>query len=117
LPKKARTLDQIRAMQAKAVRFLRHVVGDPEKAEEFEKLSPEEYAERKRIEIKNPFQLAANHHRRRLTMATRQKLQDRIAELEEENQNLEEENQNLTDKIDSIVDIVSDEEEDEDEVD
>ncbi len=36
------------------MRFLRDVVGDPEKAEEFERMSPEEYAEHKRIEIKNP---------------------------------------------------------------
>ena len=89
------------------MRFLRDVVGDPEKAEEVARMSPEEYAEHKRITIQNPFSVSAAYPQRRATMATRQQLQDRIAELEEENQS-------LTDKLDSIQDIVS-EEDDEDE--
>ena len=44
-------------MQEKAVRFLRDVIGDPDRAEEFEAMSPEEYAEHKRIEIWNPDRL------------------------------------------------------------
>lgn len=40
-------------MQRKAVRFVADVLGDAEKADEIEELSPEEYAERKRIRI-NP---------------------------------------------------------------
>lgn len=40
-------------MQEKAVRFVDTVLGDSEKADEIEGLSPEEYAERKRIRI-NP---------------------------------------------------------------
>lgn len=107
MPKKTRTLDQIRTLQEKAVRFLRDVVGDPEKADEFEALSPEEYAEHKRIEIKNPFSVGAQHHSRRITMATtRQKLEERIEELEAENENLQ-------DKLDSILDIAQEEEEEE----
>jgi hypothetical protein len=38
-------------MQRKAVRFVEDVLGDFEKAEEISDLSPEEYAERKRIRI------------------------------------------------------------------
>ncbi len=53
--RKTKTIDQIRAMQDKAVRFLRDVVGDPDKAEEFEAMSLEEYAEHKRVTIENPF--------------------------------------------------------------
>jgi hypothetical protein len=94
-------------MQDKAVRFLRDVVGDPGKAEEFDALSPEEYAEHKRITIKNPFSVGSLHHRRRMPMARQSysELKDRVAELEEENQE-------LTDKLDSILDIVSEEDED-----
>jgi hypothetical protein len=41
VPRKTRALDQIRAMQDKAVRFLRDVTGDPEQAEESAAISPE----------------------------------------------------------------------------
>jgi len=51
---KQKTLDQVERMQAKAVRFLRDVVGDEDKASEIEGLSPQEYAERKRVTISNP---------------------------------------------------------------
>ena len=99
-------------MQAKAVRFLQDVVGDPDRAEEFEAMSPEEYAEHKRIEIENPFSDRARSSQRRMHMARRPtyaQLEGRVAELEEENQS-------LSDKLDSISDIVE-EEEDEDEED
>ena len=46
-----RTLDQVEPMQAKAVRFLRDVAGDREKAEEFASVLTEEYAERKGAEV------------------------------------------------------------------
>lgn len=45
---KTKTLDQMTAMQRKAVRFLRDVIGDQDKANEIESLSSAEYAERKR---------------------------------------------------------------------
>jgi hypothetical protein len=96
-------------MQDKAVQFLRDVVGDPEKAEEFDALSPEEYADHKRITIKNPFP-APITNRRRTHMARQRytELKGRIAELEEENQN-------LSDKLDSVLEIVSEEDEDDEE--
>ena len=101
VPRKTRTLDQIRAVQDKAVRFLRDVIGDPERAEEFAAMSPEEYAEHKRVAIENP--TLRRLHMRRPTYA---ELKDRVAELEEENQALNE-------KLDSIVDIASEEEDEE----
>lgn len=52
--KKEKTWAQVEAAQAKAVRFLRDVVGDDEKADEIESLSPGEYAERKKFIITNP---------------------------------------------------------------
>jgi hypothetical protein len=90
-------------MQDKAVRFLRDVIGDPERAEEFAAMSPEEYAEHKRVAIENPTNRRL--HMRRPTYA---ELKDRVAELEEENQGLNE-------KLDSIVDIASEEEEEDEE--
>ena len=93
-------------MQEKAVRFLRDVVGDPERASDFDAMTPEEYAEHKRVTIENPFLRT----QRRVTMRrpTYADLKDRVAELEEENQGLNE-------KLDSIVDIASEEEEEDDE--
>ncbi|MBZ5636283.1 MAG: hypothetical protein LAO55_24415 [Acidobacteriia bacterium] len=104
---KTKTLDQVVAMQAKAVRFLQDVVGDTDRADEIESMSPEEYAEHKRVQIENP--AVTNRETRRTPMATkatRAELEDRVAELEEENSV-------LNDKLDSIEEIVgSDEDED-----
>jgi hypothetical protein len=54
VPQKTRKLDQVRKMQNRAVRFLRDVLNDPDKTDEFEAMSPEEYALHKRIRIENP---------------------------------------------------------------
>ena len=104
---KTRTLDQIEAMKGKAARFVRDVVGDPERAAEFEAMSPEEYAAGKRIEIKNPASGTTKRTKRRLQMArpTYKDLKDRVDELEEENEV-------LNDKLDSVLDIVADEDDD-----
>ena len=104
---KTKTLDQIESMKAKAVKFLRDVVGDPSRADEFEEMTPKEYAEHKHVQIVNPAR-----GRKGIAMAklTRDELEARIDELEEENQALSE-------KLDSIAEIaaVSEEDEDEDE--
>lgn len=104
---KTRTLDQIVAMKEKAARFVRDVVGDPARADEFEAMSPEEYAAGKRIEIKNPASGSNKRTTRRLQMArpTYKDLKDRIDELEDENQD-------LNDKLDSVLDIVAGEDDD-----
>jgi hypothetical protein len=52
--KKEKTIEQAAAMQDKAVRFLRNVVGDDEKADEIEALSVYEYADRKGLILSNP---------------------------------------------------------------
>lgn len=93
-------------MQSKAVRFLRDVVGEPDRADEFDAMSPEEYAEHKRVEIKNPVTGSARTHQRRIKMA-----RPNYAELKERIAELEEENQALNDKLDSITDIVSEDDE------
>jgi hypothetical protein len=53
-PVKTATLEQVEAKQEKAVNFLRDVVKDRDKAREIEALSPEEYAEKKKLTISNP---------------------------------------------------------------
>jgi hypothetical protein len=54
MSKKDKTYEQAEAMQAKAARFLRDVVGDEDKANEIEGLSVEEYADRKGLRLMNP---------------------------------------------------------------
>jgi len=91
-------------MKAKAVRFLRDVVGDPDRAGEFEAMTPEEYAQHKHIRIENP---TCGRKGESMAGPTRTELEARIEELEDENQE-------LADKLDSIAEIaaVSDEGED-----
>jgi hypothetical protein len=85
------TPSQLQSRKDKAVRFTRDVLGDPDRAEGIEDESLENYAERRGIQIANP--------------STR-----RTADLEEENQSLQ-------DQLDAIADIVSgDEEEEEDDM-
>ena len=93
-------------MKAKAVRFLRDVLGDDERADEVDDESPEDYAERKRIEI-NPI-------KRTNAMARTAKTK---AELEAEIRELQDENDDLQERLDAIADLTADEDEDEDEED
>jgi ABC-type phosphate transport system auxiliary subunit len=105
---KTYTADQVERKQAKAVQFLRDVVGDDDKADEFEDMDLDEYAEHKGIEIVNsekrsPKTMAGNGNGR-----TKQDLLDEIDDLQQENQSLQ-------DQLDAISDIVNPPEEDEDE--
>lgn len=98
------------ACKAKAANFVRNVLEDDDRASEIEAEPANEYASRKGIEITNPTE------RRKVTMAkrrvlTRGELQDRISELEEENEDL----QTKLDDISSILEGEEEEEEDEDE--
>jgi hypothetical protein len=68
------TYDEVRKRQEKAVRFLRDVVGDDDRADEVEDESVEDYADRKHLVLKNP-------QRRTIDMAngdTKADLQDAI---------------------------------------
>ena len=92
---KALTRGQVEGRQEKAERFLRNVLDDDERADEVAEESVEDYASRRHFEIINP--KASN------TMAKKnpsiKELQDRIADLEEENQG-------LSDQLDAIAEIV-----------
>ena len=87
------TRDQIQARKDKAVRFVRDVLDDHERADEIEDESLEDYAARRRIDIlDNP----KGVHR----MPTKQELMDQIRELEDENSELQ-------DQLDAVADIVA----------
>jgi hypothetical protein len=103
---KSLTREQLQSRKDKAVRFVRDVLDDPERASEIEDEDLEDYADRRHVEIINP--------RRTKSMAnggngrTKEDLLDEIDDLRAENQGLQ-------DQLDAIADLVSPpEEEDED---
>jgi hypothetical protein len=104
---KALTREQLQSRKDKAVRFVRDVMDDPERASEIEDEDLEDYAERKKVLLSN--------RRRKQSMAggnggngrTKQDLLDEIDDLQQQNQDLQ-------DQLDAIADIVSPEEEDDD---
>ena len=51
---KVKTREQVEKMQAKAVKFLRDVVKDDDKADEIEALSLDDYAAKKKVTLANP---------------------------------------------------------------
>jgi len=97
-------------MRQRAVRFLEKVVDDSEKAEEFDNMTTEEYAERKRIRLTNPLRDRALKRKEQVVKKpkSRTELQDRIAELEEENRD-------LRDKIDGVLEVIDSEDGDNEE--
>jgi hypothetical protein len=91
------TRAQVASRKAQAVRFTHDVLGDPERADEIEAESLEDYAERRRVTLFN------SSERKNGIMAhskTKAQLEDRIDELEQENQDLQ-------DQLDAVADIVA----------
>ena len=96
---KTLTRAQVKSRKEKAARFVRDVLGDSVRAEEIDDESLEDYAERRKINMRvNPH---GGH------MATKEELEARIRELEEENDDL----QNQLDKIADIAAPIEDDEE------
>jgi len=93
------TREQVEKRKAQAVRFTRHVVGDPDRADEIDSETLESYAERRKIQLTNP--------KRGTAMKSRKQLLD-------ENADLTEECESLQDRLDDILDIAAPEEEEED---
>ena len=83
---------QIASRKEKAVQFVRDVLDDPERANEINDESFEQYAERRKIKM-----LGIPHGGH---MATKEDLKERIQELEEENGALQ-------DQLDQIADIAA----------
>ena len=101
---KALTREQLQSRKEQAVRFTRDVLGEPDRAEEIEDESLDDYAERRKIQITNP-------SIRRTAIMAQGKTK---AELESEIADLQEENQELQDQLDAVADIVSPDDGDED---
>jgi hypothetical protein len=89
---KTLTRKQLESRKEKAVRFVRDVLDDPERANEIDDESLEEYGERRK------FKLLGNPHGGRMT--TKEELNERIQELEQENDDLQ-------DQLDKIADIAA----------
>jgi len=98
---KTLTRKQLQSRKAQAVRFARDVREDDDLADEIEDETLDEYAERRHIKLTNP------KGARKMAIKTRRELLDRIAELQDENEELRE-------KVDSIAEIVGEEDEGED---
>jgi hypothetical protein len=97
--------EKVQAKKDKAVRFVRDVLDDPDRAEEIEDESLEDYAARKRITI-------TNSGRRNGTMAngngrTKEDLVDEIDDLTQQVQDLQ-------DQLDAVADIVAPEDDEND---
>ena len=99
--KKHMTLRQVETSKDRAARFVENVLGDSERASEISAESPEEYAERKGIQI-------LSNIGRRNTMPSKRQLEE---ELDEANQYIEE----LESKLDNIADLAGESDEEGDE--
>lgn len=90
------TRDQLESRKQKAVRLVRDVLDDSDRAQEIESESLDDYAARRKIQLLNPT------GRKKLMVKktqTREELKERVRELEEENETLQ-------DQLDAIADIV-----------
>jgi galactokinase len=95
------TSDEVARRQAQAVEFMERL-GNEDKADELDELSPTEYAERRGITIQNP--------RRRIKEMVEESKADlllRLAALNEEVESLEEENAELAEQNDSLNDTLN----------
>ena len=63
------TYDQVEKRQQKAVRFLRDVVGDDDRADEVESESVQDYSDRKGLVIKNTARQDYPNRKRRMNVA------------------------------------------------
>lgn len=109
------TLDEARRKLQRAIRLLENIGDD--RADEFRAMTPEEYAQHKRLQIENPSRRAEPNERRLKGMSklTRAELERRVHKLEAENEGLAEENELLGDKLEAIGELVdADEVEEED---
>ena len=101
---KTLTREQLQSRKDKAVRFTRDVVGEPERAEEIEGESLDDYAERRKIQFSNPGW--------RLTVAkkTLEDYREEVKDLKQQIRDLEDDNQALNDKLENVADALEPEE-------
>jgi hypothetical protein len=95
--------EKARGRKAKAVRFLRDVLDDPDRADEVEAESVEDYAARRHLVIKNP-------RERRVKTMPREKFED----VQSDRDALLDKLEDVRDEIDDILGEHGDEEEEDD---
>jgi hypothetical protein len=100
------TREQTQSRKDKAVRFVRDVLDDSDRAAEIEDEDLEDYADRKRIQITNPTRRADM-----AKAANGRTKQDLLDEIDDLNQKVDE----LQDQLDAVADIVAPAEEEEEE--
>jgi len=109
MARRAKTWEEVERMKAKAVRFLRDVVGDEARAEEVEQESPQDYAERKRIKIlDNPAVVLLVTRRltnMAVTKAELEKILDQIEDLADEALDPELCREEVVGKVKAIADL------------
>jgi seryl-tRNA synthetase len=117
--KKIMTRQQAETSKERAVRFVLNVLDDPDRADDIEDESLEEWAERKKITLTNPARRKSPAIREREDNMpkgeTKTELLERISELEEENQELNDQLDEVTDKLEDVLDVVAPDEADSEE--
>jgi hypothetical protein len=103
---KTKTREQVEVMKGKAARFARDVLEDEEKADDFDEMSVEEYAEHKGIAIANPGKEVAR--------MPKPSLRQRIENLQEENDKLQETLEEYESRFDDIASSLPEAEDEED---
>lgn len=105
------TRSEAETKRQKAVDFL-HRIGNDDLADEFEDMSPEEYAERKGAQLLENPKRSKSMARRRKTV---DELEAELSDLQEQVSDLEEENDALQSRLDDITNIASGEDEEDEE--
>jgi hypothetical protein len=96
----AKTYEQLQTKKDQAARFVRNILGNEDKASFIESESVEEYAERKKIRIKNPERL--------IDMKKLKDLQEAVIEAVAELDQADGSRTGMTEAIDSARSILSD---------
>jgi predicted RNase H-like nuclease (RuvC/YqgF family) len=105
---KTLTRQQLQSRKDKAVRFTRDVAGDPDRADEIEGESLDDYAQRRRIQLMNA------GRRSQMAKKSVEDYRAEVTDLKQQIRDLEDENQTLNDKLDNIAEVLEPEDQAED---
>jgi DNA-binding ferritin-like protein len=105
---KVLTREQLQSRKEKAVRFLRDVKGEPDRADEVDDESLDSYAERRKIQLSNPTARRGS----KMAQKSVEDYRDQVKELKQQIRDLEDQNQALNDKLDSVADALESDAED-----
>ncbi|HEV8417044.1 MAG TPA: hypothetical protein VGQ49_25855 [Bryobacteraceae bacterium] len=102
MPRRHKTLtrQQVQSRKDKAVRFTRDVAGDPDRADEIEDESLDDYAQRRKIQLMNA------GRRSHMAKKSVEDYRGEVADLKQQIRDLEDESQTLNDKLDNIAQVL-----------